>query len=211
MNNPKRDILLHLYGETEQENDLRTLLNNEELKAEYTAMSETKFKLDLRKRERPDPAVIDMIMAAARTGGEPIRQVSRTDRGPVSRTSRLKRVLIPALSIAAVLVVGIGISTYVTPFSTNAPLTASSQLDDAVVPPESLYRFVPSRQGGVTQASTSDERLSWDQGNTIPNLNERINRLRPTNDLDWGESAMPLEMLPNSSRPGFQTAGSPKN
>ena len=66
MKHTKLDILLHLYGESESESDLRSLLRDKDLKAEYTAMSDTKFKLDLKKSDRPDRHVIDAIMEAAR-------------------------------------------------------------------------------------------------------------------------------------------------
>lgn len=208
MKNDKQDILLHLYGEADSESDLRSLLRNDDLKEEYTALSETKFRLDLRKRNRPDIAVIENIMAAARTGNERPGIHSRVDRGPLSRTSRLRKVLVPAIGIAAVVLFSIGVGLYSirSTSSQNAPLASSAEND--LVPPESLYRFVPSRQGSVTQTSSSDSELTWDDRSTLSNLNGRINTMKPSDLLDWGESALPLEMLPNSNRPGFQTAGS---
>ena len=208
MKNPKRDLLLHLYGEPESESDLRSLLQDEELKSEYTALSEAKFKLDLRKPERPDRHIVDAIMAAAKTNGSSTRPSARTDRGPLARHSRLKRILIPALSIAAAVVFSVGVYWNATNTNVSSEQVASSFADDTIVPPESLYRFVPSRQGGVSPAGSQQATLQWDDGNTLQNLNERIKSLKPADRLEWGEAAMPLEMLPNSNRSGFKTAGS---
>jgi hypothetical protein len=210
MKHTKRDILLHLYGESESESDLRSLLRDKDLKAEYTAMSETKFKLDLKKSDRPDRHVIDAIMEAARAPHAVSSTIGgkRRGRGPVSRTSRLKRVMLPALGIAAALVFAVGVYWNSTTLTSPSASVASSAMEDTVVPPESLYRFVPSRQGGLTNVQDSKTALSWDDGNTLPNLRDRINTLKPADRLDWGEAAMPLEMLPGTNRPGFQTAGS---
>lgn len=59
-------LLRHLYGELEDERELRSLLEDEEAVAEYVALSESKRALDLwRRPSRPDPAVVDRLVAAA--------------------------------------------------------------------------------------------------------------------------------------------------
>ena len=210
MSNEKRDILLHLYGEGEPDQDLRTLLSKPALKSEYSALSETKFRLDIKKKERPDRAVIDRILAASRNEATHNGKKARLDRGPVFRRVQLRKMLLPALSMAAVVVVSVGIGWIAFSNSTPEPIL-SSMYENEIVPPESLYRFVPSGKAGISTASSQSETLSWDDGSSIPNLHNRISSLKPTSPLDWGDSALPLEMLPSSnSRSGFQTAGSNK-
>lgn len=208
MKNDKRDILLHLYGESESESDLRTLLRNPDWKEEYTALSEAKFRLDLKKRERPDAAVMNTIMAAARTGIEQPGLYTRVDRGPLARGSRLRKVLVPALSFAAVILISVGVGLFSFDWSSDQsiPLTESAVND--LVPPESLYRFVPPHRNAVAPATSQDSELEWDDRATLTSVNERLNSIKPSDLLDWGESAVPLESLPNSNRPGFQTVGS---
>jgi len=208
MSNEKRNILLHLYGEGETDQDLRTLLSNSELKAEHSALSETKFRLDIKKKERPDQAVIDRILAASRTENTQNLRKARLDRGPISRREQFKKMLIPALSLAAVLTVSVGIG-WVSFSDSKSESEVASFYENEIVPPESLYRHVPSGKPGINTASNQTGVLMWDDGNSIPNLHNRISSLRPSSPLDWGESAIPLEMLPASnSRTGFQTAGS---
>lgn len=210
MSNDKRDILLHLYGEGEPDQDLRTLLSKSELKSEYSALSETKFRLDIKKKERPDSAVIDRILAASRNEATYNSTIKRLDRGPVARREQFRKMFLPALSMAAVVVVSVGIGWIA--FSNSSPDPALSSIyENEIVPPESLYRFVPSGKAGISTASSPSGTLSWDDGSSIPNLHNRISTLKPASPLDWGASALPLEMLPNSnSRSGFQTAGSNK-
>lgn len=208
MNNDKRDILLHLYGEGEAEQDLRALLSNPDHKAEYSALSETKFRLDIKKKERPDRAVIDAILAASRSEHTQTGRRLRVDRGPVSRREQFKKMLIPALSLAAVLVVSVGIG-WMAFTNTSTESALSSIHENEIVPPESLYRFVPSGKAGVNTVSNQSSTLSWDDGNSIPNLHNRIVTLRPSSPLDWDDSALPLESLQASNaRSGFQTVGS---
>ncbi|MDA1028903.1 MAG: hypothetical protein O3B41_07620 [Bacteroidetes bacterium] len=208
MKNDKRDILLHLYGESESESDLRTLLRNPDLKEEYTALSEAKFRLDLRKRERPDAAVMNTIMAAARTGIEPSGMYSRVDRGPIARGSRLRKVLVPALSFAAVVLFSVGVGLFSVDWSSDQRIPLAESAVNDLVPPESLYRFVPPHRDAVSPSTSQDSELEWDDRTTLSSVNDRLNSLKPSDLLDWGESAVPLESLPNSNRPGFQTVGS---
>ena len=60
------ELLRHLYGELKDEGELRALLESEEAVAEYVALSESKRALDLwRGPSRPDPGVVDRIVATA--------------------------------------------------------------------------------------------------------------------------------------------------
>ncbi len=212
MENGKKDILLHLYGDSTDASDLRTLLKDEELKTEYATLSEAKFKLDHMNKQRPNQAVIDRILAAAATEAGLPDATSRRDRPAIGRNTQLKRVLIPALTIAAAIVFGIGIGWFsASPESVSPENPAVAEISpNDPVPPESLFRFVPSRQNGLTQASTADPRLAWDEAATIQDLHRRIEDMRPTDRLDWGERAVPLESVPGSNGNGLRLTGQKK-
>lgn len=201
----KKNILLHLYGEAPEGSKLQTLLKDDELRGEYRVLSEAKFRMDHKKRERPDREVIDRVLAAAATGEPFAAKTLRPDRGAIFRNTRLRKLLIPAMTIAAVVVLGIGIGWFGDSSDQVVPATARTFVDDSLVPPESLFRYVPSRQGLVTQVGVVDPRLAWDDGLAMPDLYRRMEMLRPISDLDWGESSIPLEMLPASSQKGLMT------
>jgi len=215
MENGKKDILLHLYGEATDARDLRSLLKDEGLKAEYAELSEAKFRLDHLKKQRPDQKVIDQVLAtAANESGLPTAS-SRRDRPAISRNAQLKKVLIPALSLAAAIVFGIGIGWFSASPSNVMPENASvadNQADalrlNDVVPAESLYERVPSRAGRFTQTSARDPKLAWDDANTLQILHGRIETMRPDDPLDWGERAVPLESLPGAGQNRLRMVGS---
>ena len=85
----KLHIVQHLYGEGDDPADLQRLLEDDGVRAEYEALSETKRYLDQREPARPDPLVLDRIVAAAappRAGVMPGRRRDRAARP--SRTMR---------------------------------------------------------------------------------------------------------------------------
>lgn len=222
MEHSKRDILLHLYGETPEDSDLRELLRDDELRREYQALSEVKFRLDHRPRERPDPAVLDAVLAHA--GGEPSAAGSRRgDRPPAARRTALRRLLVPALSIAAALVVAFGLGWWA---NTPGQITSSENPapdQDMPVTPEPLNRVVPpfpdagthavtdARTGQpsrVAGASTADPKLAWDDPEPLDFWYRRIESLEAASDPDgWGVPAVPLEMLPGSDATGLLQVG----
>ena len=209
MNNGKKDILLHLYDEATDAEELRSLLRDEDLRREHAELSEAKFRLDHLQKERPEQAVIDRILAAAATGEGLPAANHRPDRPALPGTVRLRKVLIPALSIAAAILFGVAIGWFGASSGTStpedSPVLASSP--DDLVPPESLYRFVPPQQR-VTPASQSDPRLAWDDASPILDMHRRIQTMRPDGRLDWGEEAVPLESLPGSGTGRLQMTGS---
>lgn len=208
MRNGKKDILLHLYGEASEAEDLRSLLRDEELRREHAELSEAKFRLDHIGRDRPDAAVIDRILAEAAAGQGLPTGSERRDRPPVSRVLRMRKVMIPALTIAAAILFGVAIGWFGSQSGTHSltdgPAVASQ--DDDIVPPESLYRYVPPQQP-FTPASTQDPRLAWDDAAPILDMHRRIESMRPEGMLDWGEKAVPLESLPGSGNRTLQMTG----
>lgn len=208
MNNGTKDILLHLYDEATGAEDLRSLLRDEELRQEYAALSEAKFRLDHLKKERPDPFVLDAILAAAATGEGLPTSGQRMDRAALPGNRRLRKVVIPALSIAAVILFGVAVGQFSANSGTSKPQDTAAMAvgPDDLVPPESLYRFVPPQQR-PTPASKSDPRLAWDDAAPILGMHRRIQTLRPDSRLDWGEEAVPLESLPGNGPGRLQMTG----
>ena len=108
----KLHIVQHLYGEGGDPAELQRLLEDEALREEYAALSETKRALDQRQRARPDPLVIDRIVAAAATPRAGVIPGKRQDRRarPRARRYRLAGALSGVLALA--LVVSIGLNQY---------------------------------------------------------------------------------------------------
>ena len=105
-------IVHHLYGEDTDPADLRRLLEDEALRQEYEALSEVKFYLDHRQGARPDPKVIDRIVAAAampQRGATP-----RQDRAarPGRAIRRFRTVGAVSAVLAVLLVIGIGLDQF---------------------------------------------------------------------------------------------------
>ncbi len=116
-------IVHHLYGEDTDPADLRRLLEDEALRAEYEALSEVKFYLDHRQGARPDPKVIDRIVAAAampQRGATP-----RQDRAarPGRAIRRFRTVGAVSAVLAVLLVIGIGLD----PFQSFAPSASQTE------------------------------------------------------------------------------------
>ena len=199
----KKKILLQLYGETESE--LRELLRNEELRKEHQALSEAKFRLDHARRERPDPATIERIIAhAAAEHPSAERRRPRTDRPPLWRSMPLRRVLIPAVSIAAALVIAVGLGIF-EPASreSTAPVAGVTDINRSTLP-ESLLRPTPLDPNTVLQVGrfARDPRLAWDDPGLLQTYYRRIENMRPLNELDWGEASVPLEMFSTTNQSG---------
>ncbi len=109
----KLHIVQHLYGEGEDPAALQQLLEDAALREDYDALSDVKQRLDQRPPARPDPFVIDRIVAAAATPKAGVMPGKRQDR--TARPNRRRYRLAGAFSgvLALVLVVGIGLNQYV--------------------------------------------------------------------------------------------------
>ncbi len=203
-------IVRLLYGEGGDPAELRRLLEDEALRAEYQALSEAKFHLDHRRRVRPAPAVIDRILAAAahpeRLGATPPLRPERRDRaarpGPRRRAARWA-------GIAFVLTLLLGGGVYFLRDGTQAGPPALTEAPGARQGGGSLTGPESTRSAtGLQVVSAPDDVLRWDAGEDVARLHRRIERLRNRNaDLQWGEPAVPLEMLPGTYREaGIQPA-----
>lgn len=130
----KLQILNHLYGEASDRAELRELLGDEALNAEYQALSEAKFYLDHRHRARPDEGILDHLVAVAagevEPGKAPVRRLEpRQDRPPALRLA-IRRRSFHALLAAAVVVLAVGIGVWPSP-SGPADQAAPSVAEEA--------------------------------------------------------------------------------
>ena len=197
----KKNILLHLYGDPDAEGDLRSLLGDNDLQREHQALSEAKFRMDHLGRSRPDPNTIDQIVAkAAEAASSPTVGARRGDRPARWRSRPLRRVLIPAVSLAAAIVLAVGSGLFIFSSDDNAQLKSERMADNRAAEAESLLRAAPIAPDLAVPASTReiDPLLVWDDADRLRELYRRIEIMRPTNDLDWGARSIPLETLPGS-------------
>ena len=95
-------IVRHLYDEGDPP-ELPSLLEDEALRKEYQALSEVKLLLDQRGSARPDPEVLDRIMAAAAASPAPSSDRQAT---PL-RLVRFRTVGAMAAMVALLLAVGL--------------------------------------------------------------------------------------------------------
>lgn len=199
--NSKRDLLLHLYGEAPSESDLRALLKDSKLRDEYNALSEAKFRMDHRARTRPDARVIDQIHAEAGSSGAVHAELRRGDRSPLRRMTPLRKLLVPAVSVAAMVIFGIGIGWFVNNPESGVVIGTEGSVGIA------SRTETPVHPEILTQ--TQDPLLNWDADERVRHLNRRIDSFQKANaGLDWGAPTVPLESLPGGRMPGLQTAGS---
>ncbi len=195
----KKNILLHLYGDPDAEGELRSLLGDADLQREHQALSEAKFRMDHLSRSRPDPITIDQIVArAAEAACSPTVGARRGDRPARWRSRPLRRVLIPAVSLAAAIVFAVGSGLFTSSSDENAQLKSESMADNRAAEAESLLRATPIAPDLVIPASTRDidPLLVWEDDDGLRELYRRIENMRPTDDLDWGARSIPLETLP---------------
>jgi len=213
--NDKKNILLHLYGDPDAEGDLRSSLKSKEHRLEHQALSEARFKLDFLPGQKPEPATINAIVNKARQAAESAVPGRRQDRPPMWRSRSLRRVLIPALSMAAMVVFAIGVGLFSTENIDQGVLDASiGRADKAITPAESLLRPTPVPPSFAEQLATydADPELAWDDARDVRQLYRRIESLIPENELDWDERTIPLELIPNQTAAGrqVQRASSPR-
>lgn len=136
----KLQLILHLYGESEDRGELRDLLKDEALNHEYQELSESKFWLDHSTHERPEKDVLDTILAAAAeasaaSGVQSVQQDSpstlrsrNADRAPAERPVKQRRRLFgPITAVFTLLVtVGIGYQFMQSPATLNGVLMQES-------------------------------------------------------------------------------------
>lgn len=204
----KLHILHHLYGEETDPAELRRLLEDEALRQEYEALSEVKFHLDHRKRARPDPLVIDRIVAAAAATQPTPAAPKRHDRAArPGRTIRRFRTLGAVSAVlAVVLVVGIGLDQFqsfiprasdtvmeaspeeVRAFSNDAPTTAGTRQPEALRREDNRIAQpatpAPAELEGaflddaVAGEAKEEAVLAWDEDEELLRVHRQIEMIR---------------------------------
>jgi hypothetical protein len=157
-------IVERLYAEGDENHVPRPTHSEEgdDLGREYQAMSQAKFWMDHRRRQRPDAATVDRVVAAAAaaTRGE-IPGVMRPDRSPL-RLLASPRV---RLAVAATLVVGVvGLGVWRVALEPDAPVEAASELEESHgTEPNAVRQPRPADQR-LAEAEPSREEGSRSQG-----------------------------------------------
>ncbi|MEM6645243.1 MAG: hypothetical protein AAF730_03230 [Bacteroidota bacterium] len=201
--NHRLPLIEHLYGERSDAADLQQRLDADaEARAEYAALSEAKFRLDLRKPARPDAAVLDQIMQAAAFGETPAATHtslrSRSQRTPVAPQRRsLRKRMAVLVGTLTVVIAAVGLSVDRT---TTAP-SDTTAVTMKVNPELFQQAGAPSAVAPVDQAATAipaTSALAWDDTEDVIDLHHRLKQLDQRTQSLWDTPAMPLEMLPGT-------------
>jgi len=164
----KKQLLLHVYDEVSDEEALRGLIAEKELRAEYETLSGMRSLLDRHSTRHAPPAQsLERIMDAAAA------QVRPAAAAPRPAAARM-RLIYQAVSIAAVLVVGLFIGVFLLaggPAEEKAPVLASEPAP-----------------------------LEWDTGDDIRALHRRMTTIQGASELTWDAPPVPLESLPATNR-----------
>src|SRR5690606_6448468 len=104
-------ILQALYAEGDDREQAHRLLQEDPaLWEEYQALSEAKFHLDHRRRQRPDPLVLDAILAAASGEAPAVGLGRRPDRRPIPRGAlRFRSFGVVTVVLVMVMLAGAGV------------------------------------------------------------------------------------------------------
>lgn len=206
-------LIAHLYDEDVEELEpLGALLQDPELRREYEALGETRFRLEQGTvRHRPDPAVVDRLVARAL---HPAPDGMRRDR-PAVRLVSLRRAWLPTLAIAASLLLLVIVGPWRTELApatvdrvAQAPVPAEPEVAFRADPesPEGLLGDLPPAPPTTPAASESEsaDEPGWDTGDEVRLLSRRIATLREIPLDAWDSPAVPLEAIP-SGRDGLLT------
>lgn len=181
-----------LYGEN---------ASNEPVDArEERVLSDAKFVMDHRARQRPSPDTIDRIVAYAAD--------QRVEPAPIKPIARI----VPLFSwraavAAAVLLFAAGI-VYLQVDLSPGPRSAQVDVrDDVRDELQARGLRANAEQAAVLEAAT-DSIPAWDEPTGLRLVQRRIEMLRASGqDLEWGEP-VPLEQLPAvGTTPGIRAAG----
>lgn len=168
MTTKKKELLLHVYDEVSDEEALRGLTAEKELRAEYETLAGMRVLLKRhRARHAPSAQSLERIMD---TAGAQVRSAAAAPRPAAARM----RLVYQAVSIAAVLVVGLFIGIFLLaggPTEENAPVLASEPAP-----------------------------LEWDTGDDIRALHRRMMTIQGASELTWDAPPVPLESLPATNR-----------
>lgn len=214
-------IIRELYGETPDNQDFRKALEeDEEFRKEYHALSEVKFFLDHRRRERPDQGAIEAVLRMAQTSSVPGHTSYRADRAPApGRKSHRYR--LAGVFTTLLLVIGLGVwqlsplPVIQTSEGEEQALQAPDQHSQGPRPLADGQPLAPHGSSLTAETLISDsgrydqepdvypsmDALAWDEGESVRSLHGQVRMLRErSEDLDWGEPMFPDESMLESVR-----------
>jgi hypothetical protein len=229
------DILRELYGEGDDGPALReSLRHDDELRQEAQALSQVKFRLDHRRRQRPDAAVVDRVVAAARDAS-PLHATRRRDRGAVPHR-RWRMAAFGSVGALTTVLLAVSISFWQWPSSepTSTPSVATDSVPGSFqrdlptpllaeepaaaepapratsrpAPPATTMRGRPMTAQVAVVADSADEGdwPAWDDADDMLRLHRRIELLQAGSaGTVWDESPIPQDLLyPPSGRSRMQ-------
>lgn len=203
----KLQLIAHLYDEEiEGLEPLGSLLADPELRREYEALSETRFRLEGRERIHPDRQLVDRVVA---TAAREVRAGARADRPPLQLV-RSRRLWLPAMTLAASLLVVVLVRPWE---SANDPALEKSGPSEpmlAAAPAESLLGTLPPPPPPMVVASSAevvepDPETEWETGEDLRLISRRIAALGEAGIDAWDGPAIPLEFMPAGSPSGVLT------
>lgn len=202
-------LIAHLYDEEiEGLEPLGSLLADPELREEYEALSETRFRLERRERIHPDRQLIDLVVA---TAARDVRPGARTERPPL-RLVRTRRLWLPAMTLAASLLVVVLVRPWDSGTETMLEKSGPAEPALAAAPAESLLGTLPPAPAPVITASTaetieSDPETDWETGEDLRLISRRIAALGEAGIDAWDGPAIPLEFMPDDGTDLLTPAG----
>lgn len=211
-------VIRALYDESPDRKALMESMENDEaFRDEYQALSEVKFHLDHRKRKRPEPHVIDAVVAAAASNVQAAPLSTRVDRKAVpGRAHRSVRFRLVTGILAALFVVSVGI-WQLSPLMPDESQVAnerviaeemdvgsanaeSARQTRAVPESPAMARSESEAAGFADVLNNQDEAdqvmaaLSWDPGDEVRTVYRRLEMVRArSGSLGWGEPVVPLD------------------
>lgn len=177
-------IIRHLYGEDVDDPSLaRRLAEDEALRREYERLRETKERLDRRAPSRPDPAVVDQVVDAARTAAQESNRSSSSsptpadDRSarPPSRTWSRR---LQAASAALALLLAIGVGWWQRPGLIDESTSTGGEVTSQQASPISSVEGAGADTNAVP---------AWDDSGELIRIHRGIERLQARSRSDpWG-------------------------
>lgn len=202
-------LIAHLYDEEiEGLEPLGSLLEDPELRREYEALSETRFRLERRERVHPDPQLIDLVVVTAAKDASP---GVRPERPPL-RLVRARGLWLPAMTLAASLLVVVLVRPWDSGTESMFEKSGPTEPAIAAAPAESLFGTLPPAPAPVMAASTaetvkSDPETDWETGEDLRLISRRIAALGEAGIDAWDGPAVPLEFMPDGGPDVLTPAG----
>lgn len=179
--NDRLRLIRYLYDEDGDDSTFaRRVSEDEALYREYERLRATKERLDERPTPRPDAAVVDQVVEAARTTRQEVPSSSHpTEDRPARPPARqwTRRLQATGAALALLLLVGLGWWHLSSPSEESAAGAAPDALG------ETAQRTAPAED----RSAGSEAVPAWDDRDELVRIHRRIERLRAGSTPDqWG-------------------------